>query len=70
MRSIILVAGLLIFIGAGMWDEVSGFYIFLTLVLFGMFFGFGSRGAGLLSDSFDGDSGSDCGGVDCGGFDI
>ncbi len=70
MRYIILVAGLLISISAGMWDRVSAYDIYLTLVFLGMVFelGSGSGGIGLLPDSSDGGSGSDCGGSDCGGF--
>jgi len=70
MRYIILLAGLLISIGAGMWDRVSAYDIFLALVFLGMVFklGSGSGGTGFLPDSSDGDSGSDWGGADFGDF--
>lgn len=84
MRYIILVAGLQISISAGMWDRVSAYDIFLTLAFLGINFlgiiflgiifelgsgsGSGSEGIGLLPDSSDGGSGSDCGGSDCGEF--
>ena len=66
MRYIILVAGLLILIGAGMSDRVSAYDIFLTVVFWGMVYelesGSRSGGTGLLPNSSDGDSGSDWGG--------
>ena len=84
MRYIILVAGLLISISAGMWDRVSAYDIFLplaflgivplTLVFLGIIFELGSGsgsesgGTGFLPDSSDGDSGSDWGGADFGDF--
>jgi hypothetical protein len=70
MRYIILVAGLLISISAGLWDRVSAYDIFLTLAFLGIIFelgsgsGSGSGGIELLPDSSDGGSGSDCGGIE------